>query len=81
MKKLLTVATLLSTATLFGCATSTSTTTYNDNRSEAYNIAQAGGLVTDIRDTEVPADSIGSITESMLKVGFVGAGYLSPSLA
>lgn len=81
MKNLLTLATLLTTASLFGCAsTSTAPVTYMENQSEAYNIAHAGGLVTDIEDTKVPADKVGSITESMLKVGFVGAGYVNPQL-
>lgn len=81
MKQLSTLATLLATTMLFGCAsTSTTPYTYSEQRSEAYNIAQAGGLVTDIQDTRVPADKVGSVTESMLKVGFVGAGYASPQL-
>lgn len=81
MKKLLSIATLLATSSLFGCAsTSTTPTAYMENHSEAYNIAHAGGLITDIQDTKVPADKLGSITESMLKVGFVGAGYVNPQL-
>lgn len=77
-RTLATLATLLTTASLFGCASTS--TAYMENHSEAYNIAHAGGLVTDIKDTKVPADKVGSITESMLKGGFVGAGYASPRL-
>lgn len=77
MKKILAVTLLALLGT--GCATTTSYT-YQDHRSEAFNIARAGGLREDIRDTEVPADSIGSVTETMLKVGFIGSGYMKPVL-
>lgn len=77
MNKILAVTLLALLGT--GCAT-TSNYTYQDYRSEAFNIARAGGLYQDIKDTEVPADSIGSLTETMLKVGFVGSGYMKPEL-
>jgi hypothetical protein len=79
MNSLLKPAVLLAVTTLIGCA-SNKPMTYKENHSEAYNIAHAGGLIRDIQDTEVPADKIGSLTESMLKVGFVGAGYANPQL-
>lgn len=77
MKKVIAFAALALLGT--GCATNTPYT-YQEHRSEAFNIARAGGLHKDIRDTEVPADAIGSVTETMLKVGFVGAGYMKPAL-
>ncbi|AYM88973.1 hypothetical protein [Pseudoalteromonas agarivorans] len=75
-----TLAAFLAVSALSGCATSTTPMEYMNNHSEAYNIAHAGGLVTDIKDTYVPADSVGSITESMLNLGFVAGGYGSPQL-
>lgn len=80
MEKIPLLATLLVASSLFGCASTGTAPVYMENHSEAYNIAHAGGLVTDIQDTKVPADKVGSITESMLKVGFVGAGYVNPQL-
>lgn len=54
MKKLLSLATLLATSSLFGCAsTSTAPVTYMDNYSEAYNLAKAGGLYN-AEDFDIP---------------------------
>lgn len=80
MKKLFLVSALLASMTLTGCASMSAPYEYQESHSEAYNIARAGGLIQDIEDTEVPANKIGSITESMANVGFVGAGYMKPQL-
>jgi len=80
MKSLLTASALLVSATLGGCASITEPHQYQDDHSEAYNVARAGGLVQAIKDTEVPRDHIGSLTESMSKVGFVASGYMDPQL-
>ncbi|WP_024608563.1 hypothetical protein [Pseudoalteromonas sp. TAB23] len=80
MNKLNILAVVLTASVLSGCTTTKTPMVYMDNHSEAYNIAHAGGLVTDIKDTYVPADSVGSVTESMLKLGFVAGGYGSPQL-
>lgn len=77
MKKVIALATLALLGS--GCATNTPYT-YQEHRSEAFNIARASGLHKDIKDTEVPTDAIGSATETMLKVGFVGGGYMKPAL-
>jgi hypothetical protein len=80
MSKLKNLSALFAMSALAGCATTTEPMVYMDNHSEAYNIAHAGGLVTDINDTYVPSDSVGSITESMLDLGFIASGYGSPQL-
>lgn len=80
MKIFFTTAALLGVAIISGCASVSAPYEYQEGHSKAYNIARAGGLVQDIEDTEVPADKIGSITESMTKVGFVAAGYMKPQL-
>lgn len=76
MKKTLT--SFIALSMLYGC--STTPRTYSDSQSEAYNIVRAGGLYEDIQDTEVPADQVGSVTESMLKVGFISSGFMKPQL-
>lgn len=76
MTKVCNYLAVFAAATLFcGCATVT-----EQHHSEAYRIASAGGLSKDIRDTVVPAGKIGSIEESVAKVGFVAAGYIDPQL-
>ncbi|MCE0759514.1 hypothetical protein LWH94_09890 [Marinobacter sp. G11] len=80
MKNLFAVTALVASMTLTGCASMSAPYEYQESHSEAYNIARAGGLVQDIEDTEVPANKLGSITESMANVGFVSAGYMKPQL-
>lgn len=78
MKKLLTVPVLLSAMIMAGCASSPEQ--FNPDKSEAYNIAHAGGLHQDIKDTEIPASQFNRLSEAMLDVGDATAGFLNPVL-
>lgn len=70
---------ILTMGILSGCVTS-KPMTYMQDHSEAYNIAHAAGLYTDINDSYVPAEDIDSVTKNMLDAGFVIGGYGSPQL-
>lgn len=78
MLKLALLVFVFSSLTLTGC--SVNPRAYDDSHSKAYNLAHAGGLIIDIKDTRVPANEIGSITESMQDASWVGLGYLRPQL-
>lgn len=61
---------------LTGCVSNPS---YQQNHSRAYNIARAGGLVTGIKDQEVPKESYNVFTDSgATDVAYVLAGYSAP---
>ncbi|PPC77821.1 hypothetical protein C4K68_08550 [Pokkaliibacter plantistimulans] len=77
-KALLTTVTL--TAALSGCA-STGSYEYKTNHSRAYNIAEAGGLVTGIQDASVPRDTLERLTDTKtFGAAYVLSGYMSPKL-
>lgn len=69
---------LLVAATLTGCAAGPKK--YNEAHSEAYNIAQAGGLIQGIRDTPVPADQLNSLSDLALDGGWIASGFFNPNL-
>ncbi|WP_234813279.1 lipoprotein [Candidatus Hamiltonella defensa] len=80
-KTLITVA--LAIAALSGCSsTRYEPSTYSSNHSRAYNIAEAGGLVTGIQDASVPRDKLERLTDTKtFGTAYVLSGYMSPSWA
>ncbi|MBJ7556980.1 hypothetical protein [Marinomonas spartinae] len=81
MKKAL--ITTVAVAALSGCASTSSyePTAYKTNHSRAYNIAEAGGLVTGIQDASVPRDKLERITDTKtFGAAYVLSGYISPQL-
>lgn len=69
---------ILAATTLAGCAAGPMK--YNESHSEAYNIAQAGGLTQGIRDRTVPADQMSSLSDLALDGGWVASGFFNPQL-
>ncbi len=61
-------------AALSGCASTSSyePAAYKTNHSRAYNIAEAGGLVTGIQDASVPRDKLERLTDTKT----FGAAYV-----
>ncbi|EMW6613271.1 hypothetical protein AAFF31_001390 [Escherichia coli] len=83
MKKALITTVALAVATLSGCASTSSyePTAYKTNHSRAYNIAEAGGLVTGIQDASVPRDKLERLTDTKtFGAAYVLSGYMSPQL-
>lgn len=83
MKKTLTTTVALAVATLSGCASTSSyePSVYKANKSRAYNIAEAGGLVTGIQDASVPRDKLERLTDTKtFGAAYVLSGYTSPQL-
>ncbi|MDW9425393.1 hypothetical protein GCT62_12205, partial [Yersinia enterocolitica] len=66
MKKALITTVALAVAALSGCASTSSyePTAYKTNHSRAYNITEAGGLVTGIQDASVPRDKLERLTDT-----------------
>ena len=83
MKKALITTVALAVAALSGCASTSSyePTAYKTNHSRAYNIAEAGGLVTGIQDASVPLDKLERLTDTKtFGAAYVLSGYTSPQL-
>ncbi|WP_431623116.1 hypothetical protein [Enterobacter cloacae] len=83
MKKALITTVALAVAALSGCASTSSyePTAYKTNHSRAYNIAEAGGLVTSIQDASVPRDKLERLTDTKtFGAAYVLSGYMSPQL-
>lgn len=83
MKKALITTVALAVAALSGCASTSSyePTAYKTNHSRAYNIAEAGGLVTGIQDASVPRDKLERLTDTKtFGAAYVLSGYMSPQL-
>lgn len=66
-------------AVLAGCASTPPTPVYNPSDSKALNIMKAAGMYAELKDVEVPKDTITSITDSK-GYGFAMAasGYTTP---
>lgn len=84
MKKLFITTMAFVIAGVSGCA-STSTsyepTTLKANHSRAYNIAEAGGLVTGIQDATLPRDKLERLTDTKtFGAAYVLSGYTSPQI-
>lgn len=77
MKKALITTVALAVAALSGCASTSSyePTAYKTNHSRAYNIAEAGGLVTGIQDASVPRDKLERLTDTK-RLGSLRAVWL-----
>jgi hypothetical protein len=70
-------------AALSGCASTSSyePAAYKTNHSRAYNIAEAGGLVTGIQDASVPRDKLERLTDTKtFGAAYVLSGYMSPQI-
>ena len=70
-------------AALSGCASTSSyePAAYKTNHSRAYNIAEAGGLVTGIQDASVPRDKLERLTDTKtFGAAYVLSGYMSPQV-
>ncbi|CAM3331194.1 hypothetical protein HZS38_04970 [Xenorhabdus nematophila] len=84
MNKTLITTVALAVATLSGCASTSSNyepSAYKANQSRAYNIAEAGGLVTGIKDAPVPRDKLERLTDTKtFGAAYVLSGYTSPQL-
>lgn len=82
MKKALITTVALAVAALSGCVSTSSNyepSYYKANHSRAYNIAEAGGLVTGIQDASVPRDKLERMTDTkMFGAAYVLSGYTSP---
>lgn len=81
MKKALITTVALAVAALSGCASTSSykPPAYKTNHSRAYNIAEAGGLVTGIQDAYVPRDKLERLTDTKtFGAAYALSGYISP---
>lgn len=84
MNKALMATTALCLTTLSGCAITKDqyeAPSYKNNHSRAYNIAEAGGLITGIADTKVPRDNLERMTDTKaFGAAYVMSGYISPRM-
>lgn len=83
MKKLTTiiVATGLWLASASGCAMTPNSYQYKADHSRAYNLAEAGGLITGIKDAAVPRDQLERMTDTKtFGAAYVMSGYIAPSV-
>ncbi|GHY16695.1 hypothetical protein VCSRO163_3370 [Vibrio cholerae] len=84
MKKALITTVALAVAALSGCASTSSNyepSAYKAKHSRAYNIAEAGGLVTGIQDVPVPRDKLERLTDTKtFGAAYMLSGYMSPQL-
>ncbi|MCG7879833.1 MAG: hypothetical protein N0E42_12165 [Candidatus Thiodiazotropha endolucinida] len=74
------LGTIIFTAVLTGCATtSKAPMSYNPEDSKALNIANAAGFGSQLKDAEVPADTLQTFTDSAgFGIGLAGGGYMAP---
>ncbi|MFA5702627.1 MAG: hypothetical protein WC982_03820 [Advenella sp.] len=79
--KLAILAAIMAPVFLAGCASTPSSYTYNNQKSMALNLANAGGIRTGISDTDMPKDSTGTLATSIpYGVAFTASGFASPAL-
>lgn len=80
MKRTLMTMLALYVAALCGCtSTHYEPPTYDSKHSRAYNIAEAGGLVTGIQDATVPRDKLERLTDTKtFGTAYALSGYISP---
>lgn len=79
--KLTILAAIMAPIFLAGCASAPSSYTYNNQKSMALNLANAGGIRTGISDTDMPKDSTGTVATSIpYGVAFTASGFASPAL-